>query len=95
MHYVIYAIDNMTSAKDLREQYYPEHRSYLNTCIQNGLNLILSGPLVDSDDTSPIGSIFIIEVSDLQSAESFHKSDPFYIHGVYKTATISPFIRRR
>ena len=42
------------------------------------------GPLLD-EKGSMTGSLFIIEVDDLESAQAAYLEDPYVIHGVYES----------
>lgn len=96
MLYVIHAIDfKVKESKEKRDTYYDAHRAYLTNVVEGGLNIVVAGPLVDLDGVSDIGSLFIVEAENIDGAWAFHKSDPFYIQGVFETSTVTGFLRRR
>ena len=48
-------------------------------------SMIMSrGPLLPDDGEAPIGSIFLLDVPDMDSARAFLEKAPFYSNGVYQ-----------
>ena len=58
----------------VRERHLEDHRKYLTS--QNSI-LILAGAKQTDDGTTPIGSLFIIQVSSRAEASQFSQADPF------------------
>jgi uncharacterized protein YciI len=91
MLFAIYCLDAEGAAAK-REQYYPQHRAYLDT--QSSL-IRLAGPVTKGDGVDVVGSLFIVECESLAQAEEFNRNDPFHKNAVWKTANIHGFLQRR
>lgn len=94
MLYTIYCID-IENSKFIRDKFYPEHKSFLSKTDRYGIDIIMSGPLMNDRNDDAIGSLFVIDAADRLSAEEFHHNDPFYKAGVWQKTYITSFIRRR
>lgn len=73
----------------------PAHLERLQTLKDQG-RLLLAGPLpaIDAQDPGPAGftgSVIIAEFSSLAEAETWAKSDPYIVSGVYSSVTVKPF----
>jgi uncharacterized protein YciI len=55
----------------------------------------MSGPLVEDDGSTMIGSLFVIEAPDRYSVERFNRADPFHAAGIWHNPTITRFNRRQ
>jgi hypothetical protein len=49
----------------------------------------MSGPLVDDDGQTMIGSLFLVEAPARDEVESFHHADPFLAAGIWEQVTIT------
>ncbi len=94
MLFVIHALDK-EGGESTREAHYAAHRGYLSEASTRGVNIIMSGPLVKDDNVTPIGSLFVVEAADRETAEKFHHSDPFFAAGLWETSSVIAFLRRR
>ncbi len=93
MLFVIHAPDK-PDAYPRRMAHYDAHKAFLTTHEKLGVKIIISGPLVADDGITPIGSHFVIESPDRQTAENFHRADPFFVADVWSKATITAFVKR-
>ena len=57
------------------------HEAYLN---QHSANVMARGPLLDDAGTNSVGSIWLLDVPDLEAGRALLESDPFYKSGIYK-----------
>lgn len=94
MWYAIMAED-VPNSLDRRLAARPEHVARLQS-LQNEGRLLLAGPFpaIDSIDPGPAGysgSLIVAEFSDLATAQSWAKADPFVSAGVYANVTVKPF----
>lgn len=93
MLYVIHALDK-PGALPTRLAHYDAHKAYLSAMEGTGVKTIMSGPLVEDDGQTMKGSMFLVDVPDRATAESFHRNDPFFKAGVWQDATITAYIKR-
>jgi len=94
MLFVIHAIDADDAAAK-REAHYSAHFAFLDEAEKHGAKIIMSGPLTQDDEKTPVGSILVIEAADHATAEKFHHADPFYEANVWKQSSVHTFVRRR
>jgi uncharacterized protein len=90
MLFSIHCLDGRDQ-KVLRDRHFQAHQDYLKAAT---VRLVVAGPLLADDETTAIGSLFIIEVPDRQTAEEFNGNDPFYKAGVWGQIQISVFKKR-
>jgi hypothetical protein len=72
---------------DQRVQHRPDHVAYLKT--QDPV-IRVAGPQLD-DNGQMCGSLFVIEVDDLEAAKAFNAGDPFVQRGVFGKVDIRGF----
>jgi uncharacterized protein YciI len=94
MLFVIYATD-ADDALAKRAEHYPAHKAFLSDAARHGVEIVMSGPLVQDDGETRCGSLMVIDAANRAVAENFHHADPFYIAGVWKTSPITVFLRAR
>jgi uncharacterized protein YciI len=51
----------------------------------------MAGPLLGDDGETMIGSLFVIEVDDLDAVERFRAADPYVQAGLFDRVEIHPF----
>ncbi len=76
-------------ALEQRLQHRPDHVAYLKT--QEAV-IRLAGPQLDAEGKM-CGSLFVIEVEDLDAARAFSAGDPFNRLGVFGEVRIQGFTR--
>jgi uncharacterized protein len=69
-----------------RAQYMPEHLAFL---AQHGDKVVAAGALRPTEDASPLGGIWIINVENKAAAEAFYKDDPFWKAGLRRSVRVS------
>ena len=94
MLFVIYGFDD-PAMRHRRTEHYPAHRTFLADAAAHGVTIVTSGPLVEDDGTTPIGSLIIIDAHDRAAAEAFHHADPFFSAGLWRTTTVTAFDKKR
>lgn len=90
MHYVVHCLDH-DGAVDLRLSHYEAHKAYLAAAT---VKTVISGPLLADDETTMIGSCFVLEAANLAEVQAFNRNDPFAKAGLWKTVSIRPFAKR-
>jgi uncharacterized protein len=90
MHYVIHCLDH-EGAVNKRLEHYEAHKAYLGSA---AMKTVISGPLMADDETTMIGSCFVVEAASLAEVEAFNRADPFAKAGLWKTVSIRPFLKR-
>lgn len=73
--------------KELRMAVRPEHLAYLKTYEKH---LKICGPLLSNDGKS-CGSLIVIDVKDLSTAQGFAVSDPYAKAGLFESVIIRPY----
>lgn len=94
MLFAIHAIDH-AGAIDRRLSHYDAHKAFLSDTSPYGVKIVMSGPLTADDGRTMIGSLFLIDAADRAAVEAFHRADPFFAAGIWRTATITGFLRRQ
>jgi uncharacterized protein YciI len=90
MHYVIHSLDHPGSV-GRRLENFDAHKAYLSAA---PLKIVISGPLLTNDETTMIGSCFVIEANSLYEVEDFNRNGPFKKVDLWKTVSIRPFSTR-
>ncbi len=93
MLYSVYALDNPDAAAK-RQAVHAEHVAHLKTAKDNGVTIVVGGPLLAEDGKSSIGSLMVLEVPDRATAEKFNNADPFHKNGIWAKVDIQRFDRR-
>jgi uncharacterized protein YciI len=94
MLFVIHAKDK-PGALPTRLANYDAHRAFLSDTSPYGVRIVMSGPLVADDETTMIGSLFVVEASDRATVERFNQADPFRAAGIWENVAITGFLRRQ
>jgi len=90
MHYVIHCLDHKDFVNK-RLEHYDAHKAYLSS---TPIKTVISGPLLDDDETTMIGSCFVVEADSLDQVEAFNRADPFHKAGIWAEISIRPFSKR-
>jgi uncharacterized protein YciI len=89
MLFSIYCVDK-PGHLPLRLQHYAAHREHCAT----GLRIVMSGPLVEDDGETMIGSLFVVEAKDRAEVEAYVARDPFKKAGLWESCAIRAFSKR-
>lgn len=92
--FAVHALDK-PGALALRLHHYAAHRAFIESGEAFGVNVVLSGPLQTADGETMIGSLFLIAGENQEAVAQFVHADPFALHGVWETISISRFHRRK
>jgi uncharacterized protein YciI len=92
--FVIHATDK-TDALPARAKHYRAHRAHLDEAGRQGVTVLMAGPLVADDGESPVGSLFVIEAKDRAAVDTFTRSDPYHLNGVWERVDIHYFNKKR
>lgn len=90
MHYIVHCLDK-PGALPAREANYEAHKTYL---ANPPVKIVISGPLVADDDTTMIGSLFLLEADSKDAVLQFHRNDPFFHAGIWEHVHINAFNKR-
>jgi len=60
-----------------------------------GERVALAGPLLDSDGTTMIGSLLVIDFTDLAAAQTWANNDPYALAGVFASTSVREFRKTR
>jgi len=89
MLYFIYRIDKPgTSA--LREATRPAHLEWAKTL---GSLLVFAGPTLAEDETTMIGSVWILEASSREEADAVTRGDPYEQAGLFQSKEVHAFLQ--
>jgi len=82
MLFAIHAVDR-AGALPTRLAYYDAHKTFLSDTSLFNLKIVMSGPLVDDDGRTMIGSLFLVEAPGRLEVGRFHEADPFFKAGIF------------
>lgn len=89
MQFVVYALDE-SDALPQRLSVIAAHRAYLDEApARHGVEVLLSGPLVEDDGNSMRGSFFLLEAATREDVEAMFAEDPLQAAGVWRERHIS------
>lgn len=71
---------------ELRKQTRHAHLEFLAT-----QQVRFAGPMLSDDESTPIGSIVVIECSDLEQAKAIAAADPYNLAGLFRSVDVHPF----
>ncbi|MEC8492804.1 MAG: YciI family protein [Pseudomonadota bacterium] len=71
---------------ELRKQTRPAHLTFLTEH-----SVQFAGPILSDDESTPIGSIIVIECSDLAEARAIADADPYHQAGLFRHVDVHPF----
>ena len=94
MLFAIHAVDR-AGALPARLAHYDAHKTFLSDTSRLDVKIVMSGPLVDDDGRTMIGSLFLVEAPGRLDVERFHEADPFFKAGIWGRVTITGFLRRQ
>ena len=84
MYYVIIGYDAPDSA-DTRPLHREAHLERLRSLEQEG-RLVIAGPFTDKS-----GSLMIIDAECEEDAQTFARTDPYTMHGIFTRVDVRPF----
>jgi uncharacterized protein len=93
MLFSVHALDHPDSATK-RHAVHADHVAHLKSAKDQGVTIVVGGPLVDDDGKMSIGSLMVLEAPDRASAEKFNNADPFAKNGIWAKVEIQRFDKR-
>jgi uncharacterized protein len=93
MLFSVHALDVPNSAAK-RQAVHAEHIVHLKTAKDQGVTIVVGGPLVADDGKTSIGSLMVFEAADRATVEKFNRADPFHRTGVWAKVEIQRFDKR-
>jgi uncharacterized protein YciI len=88
MLYALFCKDKPGEGLALRMQTRPAHLAYLESL---GVRVKFAGGLLDDAESSPVGSLIVIEAASLDEARALAASDPYAKAGVFESVEIRPW----
>ena len=73
-----------SGALNVRMENRPAHLDYLNSTA----HVHLAGPLLNND-SDPSGSMIVLDVPDMATAENWAANDPYATAGLFETVTLT------
>lgn len=70
----------------------PRHLEHIRALDRDG-KIVLGGPLLEDDGTTPCGSLVVFEADDLQAARAIVERDPYVVDGVFESYDLRGFTR--
>ena len=89
MLYVIHALDK-PGRTQTRLDNYADHKSYISSA---SIKTLVSGPLLDDDGETMIGSFFLVEADSREDVIRFNAADPFARIGLWQSVSIHALYR--
>jgi len=86
MKFVILGFDG-PDGQAKRKIHRPAHLANLEPLVRQG-RVILAGPLTDKT-----GSLIVIEAESQAEVETFMKTDPYVVHGIFERVEVHPFLQ--
>jgi len=90
MHFTVYCLDH-PGMLQRRLEHYEAHKAYLKAA---PVKMLISGPLVEPDGKTMIGSFFLYETDCIDMLQRFVDEDPFNKAGIWKTVEVRAFLKR-
>ena len=90
MLFAIFCIDKPGMAEKRAAVMHP-HRDYL---AQASVKIVMSGPLVDDDGETVVGSLYVVEAADRAEIEAFQKDDPLVAADLWELVEVRAFSKR-
>jgi uncharacterized protein YciI len=90
MFFIIHALDKPGQTQTTLDNY-ADHKSYLSSA---SIKTIVSGPLLDDDGVTMIGSFFLLEADSKEEVIRFNANDPFGRIGLWQSVSINAFNKR-
>ena len=90
MIFVIFCLDK-PGMQQRRTEVLPAHRTYVDT---TDIKQIMSGPLVDDDGKTPIGSLYVVEAENRAALEAYQRNDPLVQANIWASMEVRAFDKR-
>ena len=93
MLFSVHALD-VANSDAKRQAVHADHVAHLKAAKDQGVTIVVGGPLVADDGKTSIGSLMVLEAPDRATAEKFNNADPFAKNGIWAKVEIQRFDRR-
>jgi len=94
MLFVVHALDK-ENILPTRAKHYRAHRIHLDRAEDHAVEVVTAGTLVADDGETPVGSIFVIDAATRAAIDSFTRSDPYHLNGVWGRMKIHRYNKKR
>ena len=71
---------------ELRKQTRPAHLAFLGS-----QTVRFAGPILSDDESTPIGSIVVIDCENFAQSKTIAAADPFNLAGLFHSVSVHPF----
>ena len=78
---LFHALDGPQGAA-VRDKHLAEHQAYLE---EHASSIVVRGPLLDEDGKQSIGSVYLLDITNMDAARAFIENEPFYKAGCFET----------
>jgi uncharacterized protein YciI len=85
--FVVHAIDKK-NILPTRAKHYRAHCIHLDQAEGHAVDVVTADTLVADDGETPLGSIIIVDAADRATVDTFTRSDPYYVNGVWERVAI-------
>jgi uncharacterized protein YciI len=89
MYFAVVAVDR-PGTRQLRLDTRPAHREYLHGQ-HAGIKVRLAGPMLAPDGETMVGTLLVLEATDLATAEAFVANDPYRQAGLFADVAVRPW----
>ena len=87
MLFVVHALDKK-NILPTRAKHYRAHCIHLDQAEGHAVDVVTADTLVADDGETPLGSIIIVDAADRATVDTFTRSDPYYVNGVWERVAI-------
>jgi uncharacterized protein len=90
---MLFVIEGVDGADGLQKRvaHYEAHYAHMVRAQEQGVRIVIAGPLLRDDGETPVASLIIVEAADRATVEAFQRSDPFHREGVWQKTVIRPY----
>jgi len=85
--FVVHALDKK-NILPTRAKHYRAHCIHLDQAEEDAVGVVTADTLVADDGETPLGSIIIVDAADRATVDTFTRSDPYYVNGVWERVAI-------
>lgn len=90
---MLFAIEGVDGANGVQKRavHHEAHHAHMLRAVEQGVRIVIAGPLLQDDGETPTASLVIVEAADRATVEAFQQRDPFHVEGVWQKTVIRPY----
>lgn len=92
MLFAVHALDKPGAD---RAAFHMAHIAHIKSAKDQGVEIVMGGPIVSDDGTKSIGSLYLLEAPDRAAADAYAKRDPFHQNGIWGTLSVSRYDKKQ